>query len=222
MLVQAIVAGRYAPRRIRQMQRRSWPCQASFCSLTAPPFLAPIAGSSPRISRPIFLLCRSRMIAVMTIASRIYGRGLCSAAVAGGNDSAATIEATETIRVSANTAINTASAIPIDAGESASHTPSEAATPRPPWNLRKIDAIAPAKAANPTRASSAGIGPTTSRANSTGKNPLRTSAPNVTAAGILPPARATLVVPMFPEPVARGSKPQARPTNTPTGIAPNR
>ena len=41
----------------------------------------------------------------------------------------------------------------------------------------------------------------------------------VTAA-TLPPARATLVIPTLPEPTARGSNPNARPTSTPTGIDP--
>src|SRR5438874_2037598 len=101
------------------------------------------------------------------------------------------------MRVSASTLTKTPTAIAIDAGDNASHTPNEVATPRPPWNLRKIEAIAPVKAAIPTKASAGGTGPATHRATSTGTNPFRTSATKVVTAGILPPARATLVVPIL-------------------------
>jgi len=116
----------------------------------------------------------------------------------------------------------TAATTPIGLGANANQTPNDAATPLPPRNFKNTDAIEPAKVANPTVASAAGADPRRNLVNSTGMKPLNTSAIKVIAAGILPPARATLVAPILPEPTTRGSNPHARPTNTPTGIAPKR
>ena len=52
--------------------------------------------------------------------------------------------------------------------------------------------------------------------------PFRRSPAKVIAAAPRPAARATLVIPILPEPTARGSKPNRRPTRIPTGTDPIR
>jgi len=158
----------------------------------------------------------------MMIAARRYGAGQSKAATVGGNASAPINEANETIRVNANATPKTPATIPIGLGANANQTPSDVATPLPPLNFKKMEAIEPTKVANPTVANADGAALKTNRVNSIGMKPLRTSAIKVTAPGSLPPARATFVVPILPDPTALGSNPHARPTSTPTGIAPNR
>jgi hypothetical protein len=158
----------------------------------------------------------------MIIAVRRYGAGQSNAATVAGKAIAPVTDAIETILVKSNATIKTPATTAIASGASANHTPSEVATPRPPPSRKKTEAIEPTKAANATIASAAGTDPITNLVNSTGAKPFSTSPARVIMPGILPPARATLVVPTLCDPIVRGSNPQARPTNTPTGIEPNR
>ena len=64
------------------------------------------------------------------------------------------------------------------------------------------------------------IGKPAACATITGIAPFSTSPAKVIAAALAPPARATLDIPILPEPTARGSKPRIRPTITPIGIEP--
>src|ERR1019366_4522000 len=123
------------------------------------------------------------------------------------------------IRLIANTTPNTASATRITIGAIASQTPSAAATPLPPRKRRNTEQIEPINAAIPVHATTA-IGNPAACATTTGIAPFSTSPQNVIAAALPPPARATLDVPILPEPTARGSKPSIRPTITPVGIEP--
>ncbi len=134
---------------------------------------------------------------------------------------AAVIEASDTIRDKPRAARKAAAAIATASGARPIQRPRPVATPRPPVKLRKIDAIEPRNAAKATIASAPGARPAT-RPIITGRRPLRKSPAKVRAAGVLPPARATLVMPTLPEPTDRGSNPNARPTRTPTGIEPIR
>src|SRR5215472_8533319 len=135
--------------------------------------------------------------------------------------SAATIDARDMKRKLTSTIAKAAIANSNADGASTTQTPSAADTPLPPLKRRKIEKIAPAKAASAIHASSEGKNPN-ARAAATGSAPLRTSPAKVKAAALEPPARATLVIPIFPEPTARGSKPRRRPTMTPNGIDPIR
>src|SRR5215469_9608405 len=138
-----------------------------------------------------------------------------------GMTSAATIEASDMTRKLTSTIAKTAIANSNADGASTTQTPSAADTPLPPLKRRKTEKIAPAKAASAIHASWDGKNPS-ARAAATGTAPLRTSPAKVKAAAPDPPARATLVIPIFPEPTARGSKPRSRPTMTPNGIDPIR
>src|SRR5580704_1669961 len=157
----------------------------------------------------------------MTIASSTYGRGIESAATAGTRTIAAIIEANDTMREVATVMPNAASGNSSAIGASTAQMPRDADNPLPPLNPRNTDAIDPANAASATHASVPGGSPSI-RATATGTAPFNTSPKKVSAAALAPPARATLVMPILPEPTARGSKPRSFPTITPKGIEPIR
>src|ERR1017187_8971717 len=89
----------------------------------------------------------------------------------------------------------------------------------PPRRGKNPEKMEPINAATPVHATTA-IGNPAACATTTGIAPFSTSPQNVIAAALPPPARATLDVPILPEPTARGSKPSIRPTITPVGIEP--
>src|SRR5260370_21140934 len=159
--------------------------------------------------------------AVITIASSRYCRGSPNAATTGGSTIAAVIDASDMVRLSAKIAPNAASANKSTSGAIASHTPSAAATPLPPRNPRNTEQIDPINATSPVHAI-VWIGNPAALATTTGIAPFSTSPANVIAAALIPPARATLEVPIFPDPTVRGSKPRIRPTITPVGIEPTK
>jgi hypothetical protein len=79
----------------------------------------------------------------------------------GGNASAPISEARETIRVNSSATTKTKPTMLIGSGAKANHTPSDVATPLPPLNFKKMDAIEPRKAASATIARADGTDPIT-------------------------------------------------------------
>src|SRR5579864_8181264 len=137
--------------------------------------------------------------AVITIASSRNWRDSPSTATTAGSTIAALIEAIDTVWLSAKITPNATSANRLTSGAIPSQTPSPAATPLPPRKRKNTEQIDPTNAASPTHATVA-CGKPIARATTTGIAPFSTSPANVIAAALIPPARATLVVPIFLDP----------------------
>src|SRR5579885_385155 len=158
---------------------------------------------------------------LITIARTTYCPGAPTAATAAGSTRAAAIDASDTIRYIATNIPKAANAKSNARGQRTTQTPSAADTPFPPINPGKTEQIDPTNAARAIQANSVVANPIPA-ATATGIAPFRISPTKVSAAAPLPPARTTLVIPILPEPTARGSKPRRRPTMTPNGIDPAR
>src|SRR6267154_3277513 len=107
-------------------------------------------------------------------------------------------------------------------GARASVTPRPVATPLPPRKRSQTGKQWPTTAATPQAAprddESADF-----EAKKAGKKPFRASSSSVETAAVRPAARATLVAPMFPDPIARTSRPEASfAMKRPNGIEPAR